>query len=414
MSFPSNRWLILPGIATAAVIAGALVPLSSLRDPLTGEVPAGSWLVLPPGYVAFSPFSRLFDTIGLLSPGQHVAVAVTTILVALVAAYWRTSGSTRRRLRIAKTVAVSFGALLIAYACATALPRPMAALAVSDASVARVDFHSHTKFSHDARSGFTPEANRAWHRAGGFDVAYISDHNSFTGAQVASRGNPSRAGDQTVLLSAFEGRYLLTFEIFLSLTEADSVALMDWRRWLRDGTLHSGRAQSSVVALPSPLRDVQASGRDGPPHIAAIEIVDGSPRGFAQQDKEGSAIIRRADSLGLALVVGSNNHGWGRVAPGWTLVSLPGWRSLSPDSLAAAIELTIRSSPRTAVSVVERRRPTSTGAGLVFTAPVAIVQVMRALIFPERLAWIAWIWVIAMFGYRSSRRKPLSYDVVNS
>ena len=414
MTSRSDRWLILPGIASAAVIAGALLPLSSLRDPVTGEVPAGAQLVLPPGYVLLSPFSRLFDTIGLLSPGQHIAVALTTILVALVVAYWRTARSARAGLRIAAAVAISFCVLLIAYACAGAFPRPMAALAVSDTSVARVDFHSHTRFSHDARRGFTPEANRAWHRAGGFDVAYISDHNSFTGAQAASRGNPARAGEGTVLLSAFEGRYLLTFEIFLSLTEADSVVLMDWRRWLRDGSLRSGRVPSSVVALPSPLKDVQASGRDGPPHIAAIEIVDGSPRGFAQQDREGSAIIQRADSLGLALVVGSNNHGWGFVAPGWALVSISGWRTLGPDSLAAAIERTIRSSPRTAVRVVERRRPTSTGAGLALTVPVAIVQVIRALSLPERIVWIVWIWVLAILGLRPRARKTLSSDAVNT
>jgi hypothetical protein len=405
--------LILPGIASAAVIAGALMPLSALRDPVTGGVPTGAQLVLPPGYVLFSPFSRLFDTIGLFAPGQHIAVALTTILLALVVAYWRTANSSRRSLRIATAVAISFCALLIAYACAGALPRPMAALAVSDTSVARVDFHSHTKFSHDARSGFTPDANRAWHRAGGFDVAYISDHNSFTGAQVARRGNPARAGDGTVLLSAFEGRYLLTFEIFLSLTEADSVVLMDWRRWLRNGPLLSGRMPSSVVALPSPLKDVQASGRDDPPHISAIEIVDGSPRGFAQQDREGRAIIERADSLGLALVVGSNNHGWGYVVPGWALVSIPGWRAFSPDSLAAAIEHTIHASPRTAVRVIERRRPSGTGAGLALTVPVAIEQVIRALTFPERIMWIVWIWVIAIIAFRPWARNTLRSDAVN-
>jgi len=406
--------LILPGIATVAVIAGALLPLSALRDPVTGGIPPGAQLVLPAGYVLFSPFSRLFDTVGLLSLGQHIAVAITTILLALLIAYWRTARVARRGLRIATTVAISFCALLLAYACATALPRPMAALAVSDTSIVRVDFHSHTSFSHDARRGFTPEANRAWHRSGGFDVAYISDHNSFTGAQVARKLNPARAGDGTVLLSAFEGRYLLTFEIFLSLTEPDSAVLMDWRRWLRDGNLLSGRLPSSVVALPSPLEDVQASGRDGPPHIAAIEIVDGSPRGFAQQDNEGAAIIRRADSLGLALVVGSNNHGWGRVAPGWALVSIPGWRSLSPDSLGGAIEHAIRASPRAAVRVVERRRPMVTAAALAVTVPVALVQVMRALTLHERGMWIVWIWLIAISILLWSSRKSLRSSIVKS
>ena len=397
----SKRWLILPILFSVAVVAGGLVPLSALRDAVSGDIPGGMQLVLPRAYVLLSPVSRLLDALGLLSIGQYVAVALTNIAVALLVA--GLARSHRRAPRVVATVAASSGILVAAYACAAFLPRPMAMLSVSDPNTVRVDFHSHTSFSHDARRGFTPEENRAWHRAAGFDVAYISDHNSFTGAEAAERRNPARAGEGTVLLSAFEGRYRLTFEIFLSLTRVDSVALMDWRRWLSEGTLRSGRLPASVVALPSPLNDVQAVARDSAPHIVAIEIVDGSPRGYTQQDREGGTIIRRADSLGLALVVGSNDHGWGRVAPGWTLVSAPGWRALAPDSLGAVIENTIRTSPRTAVQAVERRRPSGVGLALGFTVPVALAQLFRALTLPERLVWLVWIWGVSLIWYRVRR-----------
>src|SRR6185436_1410201 len=144
------------------------------------------------------------------------------------------------------------------YACSAALPRPMAGISVADSSVVVVDFHSHTNASGDARSGFSPEANRDWHRQGGFNVAYVSDHRSFSGAEAAVASNPIRAGDGTVLLSAYEGRYLGTFEIFLSVSRADSARLLNRRRWLVEGRLGSGdRLPASVVALPSPLVDVQ-------------------------------------------------------------------------------------------------------------------------------------------------------------
>jgi predicted metal-dependent phosphoesterase TrpH len=403
VSSRSKRWLILPILFSAAVIAGGLVPLSALRDAVSGDIPGGMQLVLPPAYVLLSPLSRLLDTMSLLSTGQHIAVGLTNIAVTLLVAGLHAARSHRRALRVMTRVATSFGILIAAYACAAALPRPMAMLSVSDPNVVRVDFHSHTNFSHDARRGFTPEANRAWHRAAGFDVAYISDHNSFTGAEAAGKRNPARAGEGTVLLSAFEGRYLGTFEIFLSLTQMDSAALLDSHRRLLEGTLRLGRLPASVAALPSPLKDVHAEARDSAPHIAAIEIVDGSPRGFAQQDWEGSAIIRRADSLGLALVVGSNDHGWGRVAPGWTLVSAPGWRALAPDSLGAVIENTIRASPRTAVHAVERRRPTEVGLALAFTVPVALVQLFGALTLLERLVWLVWIWGASLMWYRVRR-----------
>ena len=54
--------------------------------------------------------------------------------------------------------------------------------------------------------------------------------------------------------------------------------------------------------------------------VRAIEIVAGSPRGMTQVKRDHARIIRIADSLDLALVAGSDNHGWGRTAPGWTLM----------------------------------------------------------------------------------------------
>ena len=369
---------------SAGIVLGAVVTRPSLRDAVTGVTPSGVKLVLSPMYILLSPLSRVLDTIGLLSIGQHIALVVTVILVGALVG--------RDRAALAGG-GIAVAVLLLVYACAAVLPRPMTAIVVSDPSAVIVDFHSHTNASDDARDGFSPEDNRAWHRRGGFNVAYISDHRSFSGTEAGLNRNPQRAGDGTVLLSAYEGRYLGTFEIFLSLTRADSASLMNSRRWLREGKLQSGRTPRSVVALPVPLMDIQAEGRDHPPHIAAIEISDGSPRGLLQTDRDRAAIIRRADSLGIAFVSGTNNHGWGRVIPAWTLVSVPGWRALAPDSIGAAIEAALSEAPRSAVTVVERRRPTlASPVAMIFTAPVAIAQLFTTLTMPERLVWLIWIW----------------------
>src|SRR5258707_14805612 len=128
------------------------------------------------------------------------------------------------RIRPRVGIRVFFAEIL--YVCADVLPRPMAKLVVTDPNTVDADFHSHTNFSGDARKGFSPEENRAWHRHAGFNVAFISDHRSFGGAEAALHANPARAGDRTVLLSAYEGRYLGTFEIFLGLTRADSATLL--------------------------------------------------------------------------------------------------------------------------------------------------------------------------------------------
>ena len=393
MRLSPRRGLILPVLLTLAVILGGFFSRSPLRDAVTGSTPSEATIVLSPAYVLLSPLSRVLDTLGLLSVGQHVALGMTVIGLAILFAAMRGGQSSRRRItRGLLSGAVALAVLAILYGCVAALPRPMAALAVSDPNVIRVDFHSHTNASADARSGFSPAANRAWHARGGFDAAYISDHRSFDGAEAARAQNPRRAGDGVVLISAFEGRYLGTFEIFLSFTRADSATRMDGHRRLLEGRLLSGRLPASVVALPSPLSDVQAVAHDGLPFMAAIEISDGSPRGFAQSDRDHAAIIRRADSLGMAVVSGSNNHGWGRVVPAWTLVNVPNWRALSADSLGSAIEDALRSAPRD-IKVVERRRPTlSSPRSLALTPPVVGAQLFSTLTMAERFVWLAWIW----------------------
>jgi hypothetical protein len=360
-------------------------------------------LVLSPLYVLVSPLSRVLDTLGLLSVGQHVYLGVSVILIGLLVV--------RRRGALAGG-AISLAVLLVLYGCAAALPRPVAAVAVGHSGVVVVDFHSHTNAFGDTRSGFSAEANREWHKRGGFDAAYISDHRSFAGAEAARNHNPARAGDGTVLLSAYEGRYMGTFEIFLSLSRVDSARLLNRRRWLVEGRLFSGdRLPASVVALPSPLGDVQPIAHDGAPYIAAIEISDGSPRGFAQSDRDHAVIIRRADSLGIALVSGSNNHGWGRVVPAWTLVKVPGWRGLSPDSLGAAIEGALRAAPRE-VSVIERRRPTlSSPAGMALTFPVAAAQLVATLTTPERIVWLIWIWALWLIRTVALRNRSIGQSV---
>lgn len=392
----ARRSLILPFLLSAAILVGAIFSRAPLRDAVSRATPQGVELVVSPAYLLLSPLSRALDTIGLLSIGQHIALGATVIGLAILLAAAPGAGPLRRRVtRAIASGAISLVALALLYACAAALPRPMAALAVTDPNVVRVDFHSHTNASGDARSRFSPEENRAWHQRGGFDVAYISDHRSFAGAESARVRNPARAGDGTVLLSAYEGRYLGTFEIFLSLSRIDSARLLNRRRWLVEGRLSSGRLPTSVVALPSPLVDVQPIAHDGAPYIGAIEISDGSPKGFAQSDRDHAVIIRRADSLGIALVSGSNNHGWGSVIPAWTLVNVPSWRGISADSIGAAIEGALRAEPRT-VTVVERLRPTlSSPAAMALTFPVAAAQLFATLTTPERLVWLAWIWGLA-------------------
>jgi hypothetical protein len=143
--------------------------------------------------------------------------------------------------------------------------------------------------------------------------------------------------------------------------------------------------------------------------VRAIEIVAGSPRGMTQVKRDRGRIVQLADSLNLTLVAGSDNHGWGKTAPGWTLLRIPGvWRTYAPDSLANVIDAIIRQAGRRGSVVAER---TTAGAGpisVAFTMPVVVWTVMRTLSPGERIAWLFWIWIPVLAAWLIRRRKALS------
>ena len=129
-----------------------------------------------------------------------------------------------------------------------------------------------------------------------------------------------------------------------------------------------------------------------------IEVSDVFPCAVGQVHCERELMMRIAESLDLAVVAGSNNPGWGRAAIAWSLLRIPGWRTLSPDSLGVRIEQTIRTQRRQAVRVVERRSPDPgrSALALAFTAPVAAWQMLASLSPAQRVSWVVWAWVLAL------------------
>jgi hypothetical protein len=113
------------------------------------------------------------------------------------------------------------------------------------------------------------------------------------------------------------------------------------------------------------------------------------------------AIAEFASSRGLVAVAGSNNHGWGRTAAAWTVLRIPGWRAMSPDSLDRAIRSTLLHQPG-AVRVVARASvpPARSTLGLLATPALVVWGVATRLSTAERAAWLLWAWsgaVLALF-----------------
>jgi hypothetical protein len=417
MPLRSLPWLAL--LATLLVLATALVAVSPIRDAATLEPVASASMTYPPTYLAGSPFFDALDTLSLLTVGQHIALLLTAILAYTAWRVWyrrrkaaalRNESSDDRPLRRAGLREVAFAALFLLvlvaiYAVGAVAPRPMAALSMRELDVVVVDVHSHTKYSHDGRAGWDAEDVRAWHASSGYDAAYITDHRSYRGAEEGVAANPSVAGHGTVLLSGLEVVYggervniLSAGRVFRGLTtpnlwDIDTVALAL-------GSLVTRREPVIVQTIPARLERMRVAQGPGTPGVRAIEIVDGAPRGLSQTRPQRRRIVRLADSLNLALVAGSNNHGWGRTAPGWTLVRIPGWRGMAPDQLAAAIESAIRQGGRQATRVVERRvADTHSGPLLALTVPLVTWRMLTTLSADQRVVWVVWVW--ALFGARS-------------
>jgi len=137
--------------------------------------------------------------------------------------------------------------------------------------------------------------------------------------------------------------------------------------------------------------------------------VDGSPRGLSQTRRERARIVHIADSLNLALVTGTDNHGWGRAAPGWTLMRINDWRGMGTDSLSRRIEDILRAGRRGATRTVERRVADGTNPlSLAFAGPLVAWRMFTTLGPNERVMWLVWTWgiVILTRGLKRFRIRP--------
>jgi hypothetical protein len=384
-------------VGLSLVIIALTGRASSIVDSRDRALPAGFSLQLPASYLVTSPLSRTLDLMTVMSVQQTVFFVATIVVFAVC--IFRPAGNrflSWRFLLVRGAIGLAIAAAL--QLAAIIVPRPMAYLHADDPEVVRIDFHSHTNASRDANRSFSPADNREWHKSGGFDVAYISDHVRFAGAAAAMRSNPQLAGDSLVVLSAVEGRYhKILSTIMLGLTARDSAAI-DRKGHLLTDSVFNGLGPVTIVAIPNGNIDsVTTESLDSVPHFAAMELVDAAPRGLAQLDSDEKRIRRIAASNHLTLVASSNNHGWGRTVAAWSLMSIPGWKELSPDSLATLIEKPLRERNTSAVTIVKRLRPRTHGLSLPLTFPVGILQMLARLTLLERFVWLAWILAIALF-----------------
>lgn len=408
-----------PLLASLIVIVSGLAATPALRDAATLQPFPPATLYHPPGYLVGAPLFGLWDTLSLLTVSQHYAVLATLVVLygaGRLVAPWRSRPATARPAlprSVAREVlfaAAALAGLLAFYAAAAFVPRPMAAIRLASPDLVAVDFHSHTNHSHDGWSLFTAARNRAWHEAGGFHAAYVTDHYTWAGVDEALPANPARAGDRTVLLSGMEVRLRDRHTNILGDRARYVFALDSTRHHLDPDAIaaaHRRRAPppTMLYTIPGPLDGIVPFGPGSPAGVIGVELSDGAPRGLEQGRAERDEILALADSMDLAVVAGANHHGWGRTVAAWSVMRLPGWPEMSPGELGSAIEAALHRERRRAVTVVERTMPYHDGSAvkLAATVPLLLWSHFRTLTPGERVSWLAWVAIWAAVRARRAR-----------
>jgi len=383
----------------------SLSPLMELTSP-NASVTAS--LRTPLVYDVFAPASNVLDALTLLSPAQYWAT------FALCAAIFLGLGIHRSARSRAGFVATGFlraalcfmGGAVAVIGIMLVAARPMASLVLADRDLIAVDFHSHTEASHDGRPGFNPEKNREWHSSSGFDAAYVTDHMTFDGALTGAARNPARSGDATVLLPGVELRDGDEHPILIGVDPRRMrITSPDWKGAAVEAD--GGPVPPMLLlSMPGNILRIPMSETDGPVRLAGIEAADGSPRGMAQAARDRDGILALAANLHLAVVSASDNHGWGRTAPAWSVLRIPGWREMTPKELDIAIRRTIMTRGSQAIEVIARRTagpPQNTVAAAAAGIAVALVM-LRTMSLPDRFSWIVWSWGLCLLSLRNARR----------
>ena len=403
-------WASLAAAATALLVLGAIWRASPVEALGVGARSGGvgATLHIPTAYTLLSPICEAYDALTLLTLSQHAAL-LAWLTVAFVV--FRVVRRRRRKLATVRQRALHTEALFLAafvlcfaatYAIGALVPRPMAALALTDRDELAVDVHSHTSASHDGRGGFDAESNRRWHAAAGFAAAYITDHRHYDAAIAGARGNPRLAGDGTVLLPGIESA---APHSRLTLLGARASMALDKNGQVDLARLAVDTGVVAVLTTPASLDRVPATIR-----LDAVESSDGAPLGLMFTRRLAPEIRLFARSRRLARVAGSNNHGWGRTASAWTVLRIPNWRAMSPDSLDSAIRSTLRHGTRSVRVVARGSTPLPESIGALIATPLLLAwSVVTRLSTAERLSWLVWIWVAAALAIvadgRAARRR---------
>ena len=381
-----------------------------LSDPAGNPLPEGLGLQVPALNLILSPLFDLWDGVSMLGMTRLKGFVAG---LALLFVAWRGLTAVRRRsidpdagppiglVREAGALILGLVILLAFVAGGMLWHRPMVSLRGLPPNTISADFHSHTSASHDVRGSlmkrFDAEASRRWHHNGGFDVSFITDHNTIDGfpSEWAQTGS-------TLLCPGIEVSAWRAHVVLLGVNQPVdrspySDSLSGVLQLLREST---GRYRGLAIAsLPEYDRNhwgnLQALVNAG---VAGFEIVNASPKANDFPAVRRDSVIALARRNDLLLLAVTDSHGWGATILGWNLVRIPGWE---PDGLRSceAVVNRLADGGTSAVQIAERHHLSKESWWPWILTPAGVVwESWRGLGALQVVSWMVWIWMIGLVG----------------
>lgn len=408
-----RRPLIIAGIFSLLIlVANAAFPVRAITDPARGALPAGLTLSYPTLNLVLAPLFDLWDGVTLLAMSRLHAFLV--MAVGIIAAWSLLASRDRLGIRwLTATIRLTLGIVLLGLFILGGIRwrRPMAHLAGVPPGLWVVDLHSHTSESHDAKSllqrDFDLETSRAWHRRGGFDAFFVTDHNLLNHEVLAkgAHGTPVACPGEELSLWGAHIVLLGNTDSVPRSAYADSEAGIERLFQQSESLWHALTLASIPEYDENHFRDLPrwiTAGVDG------LEISNAAPKANEQTQWSRDSVVRLAAAGGRWVAGVTDQHGMGGTVQAWTLVPHTDVLATIPGAAPLCEEIVERLTHdgTAATQVVERHHLRPDSRWPYWATIIAVPwEAWRSAGVGQLVSWLGWTWVIALLS--ALRRTPV-------
>lgn len=404
-----GNWFIFSIAVTVLVLIGQIFAYpNAVRNILHSGFDEGITLKYPAIHTLLAPIFQIADRVTILSAAQLLILFAYLNAVWLL---WRINKCLKHRISfvivIHETVRyIGFNAfVLLCVFLAILVPRPQAAIAVTDPDVLVLDFQTHTNYSWDARESATPASQMQRRFNEGFNAFFITDHNNrfsdletkeITGqSDLTSRAIPLRGEEISakpsnliILGPNMDHRYITRQKTDTSQNSSKALEVV----------LKNREDPNTFVFATGPARwwknseDLQFLIGNG---LEGIEIAKASPKGLELTVEDRVKLTDFARQNRIVMLGSSDNHGFGYAGYVWNLLRLPGWRSLEPKELEQAVISRMRLQGPDALTIITRIKAEPTGNPFLMGIDPfrQIWEMMRSLPLAQATVFVLYSWI---------------------